>query len=96
MTSVNLPVEALNTERNTFALMCGLVGGVIPNNKSNINPVLMGFIISILATKVMYGDYDNGYQWTINDIYFVIVVGGLGSFGAWVSSSSSHAIKKAV
>jgi hypothetical protein len=46
----------------------------------------MGFILSILATKVIYGDYDKGYQWTINDIYFVIIVGGLGSFGAWVSS----------
>lgn len=89
MTSVHLPVEALNAERNMFALMCGLVGGSIPNHNSNINPVLMGFILSILATKVMYGDYDKGYQWTINDIYFVIIVGGLGSFGAWVSSQVS-------
>jgi hypothetical protein len=81
-----MPIQVWNLERNRFALLCGLVGGVIPNDKSNIHPVLMGFILSILATKVIYGDYDKGYKWTINDIYFVIVVGGLGSFGAWVSS----------
>jgi hypothetical protein len=83
---ITIPTQVWNKERNIFALICGLLGGVIPNNKSNIHPVLMGFILSILATKVVYGDYDIGYQWSINDIYFVIVVGGLGSFGAWVSS----------
>ena len=55
---------------------------MIPNNKSNIHPVLMGIILSILATKVVYGDYDKGYQWSINDIYFGLVVGGLGAIGA--------------
>jgi hypothetical protein len=78
-----IPKEVWNIERNAFALLCGLIGGIIPNNKSNINPVLMGFILSILVTKIIYGDYDKGYQWSINDIYFVIVVGGLGSFGSW-------------
>jgi hypothetical protein len=43
----------------------------------------MGFILSILSTKVIYGDYD---KWTINDIYFVFVVGGFGIVGAWISS----------
>jgi hypothetical protein len=79
---MSIPNEVWNIERNVFAIICGLFAGIIPNNKSNINPILMGIILSILATKVVYGDYDKGYQWSINDIYFVIVVGGLGVLGA--------------
>jgi hypothetical protein len=65
-----------------FAFACGAIAYMIPNNKSNIHPILMGIILSILATKVVYGDYDKGYQWSINDIYFGIVVGGIGAIGA--------------
>jgi len=90
------PNQIWNLERNRFALLCGLIGGVIPNNKSNIHPVLMGFILSILATKVIYGDYDNVYQWTTNYIYFGIVVGGLGSFGAWVSAQPNRIYNKRI
>jgi hypothetical protein len=45
----------------------------------------MGIILSILLTKIVYGDYDRGYTWSVNDIYFVVVVGSLGAFGAWLS-----------
>ena len=83
-----IPNQIWNVERNIFAFICGLLAGIIPNDKSNIHPVLMGIILSILATKIIYGDYDKGYQWSINDIYFVIVVGGLGSFGAYISAQS--------
>ncbi len=69
----------LDMERNLFAILCGIVAIFIPNNKSNIHPVVMGVILSILATKIVYGDYDKGYQWSINDIYFVLVVGGFGA-----------------
>ncbi len=79
---ITLPNEVWNVERTIFAIVCGVFAYMIPNNKSNIHPVIMGVILSLLATKIIYGDYDKGYQWSKNDIYFGIVVGGLGAFGA--------------
>lgn len=81
-----LPKQICNKERNAFALFCGIIASLIPNHKSNIHPVLMGIILSILLTKIVYGDYDRGYTWSVNDIYFVVIVGSLGAFGAWLST----------
>lgn len=77
--------------RHIFAIGAGLIGGIIPNNKSNIHPLLMGFILAILGTKVIFGDYDIGYQWTQKDILFVLIVGGEGILGAYVSSRALSA-----
>lgn len=71
--------------RHIVAILGGIVGGLIPNNKSNIHPLLMGAIIGILATKVLVGDYDRGYQWTLSDIAFVVISGIEGSLGAAIS-----------
>ena len=73
--------------RHIFALVCGIIAGVIPNDKSNIDPKLLGFIFAILFTKIVFGDYDKGYQWSKSDIVFAIVVGGEGAIGAWFSSN---------
>ncbi len=81
-----LPKQIWSKERNAFALFCGIIASLIPNHKSNIHPVLMGIILSILLTKIVYGDYDRGYTWSVNDIYFVVIVGSLGAFGAWLST----------
>ena len=81
-----LPKQIWSKERNAFALFCGIIASLIPNHKSNIHPVLMGIILSNLLTKIVYGDYDRGYTWSVNDIYFVVMVGSLGAFGAWLST----------
>ena len=81
-----LPKQIWSKERNAFALFCGIIASLIPNHKSNIPPVLMGNILSILLTKIVYGDYDRGYTWSVNDIYFVVMVGSLVAFGAWLST----------
>ena len=69
-----------------LAILSGFVGGLIPNTKSNIHPFLMGSLLAILLTKIIFGDYDRGYQWSLSDFVFVLVVGGEGVFGAWLSS----------
>ena len=79
-----IPKQIWSKERNAFAIFCGIIASLIPNNKSNIHPVLMGIILSILLTKIVYGDYDRGYTWSVNDIYFVFVVGSFGAFGSWL------------
>lgn len=72
--------------RHIFALACGIIAGLIPNDKSNIDPRILGSIFAILFTKIVFGDYDKGYQWSTSDILFVIIVGGEGSIGAWIST----------
>lgn len=74
-------------ERHILAVTAGFLGGLIPNKKSNIHPLLMGFLLAILLTKILFGDYDTGYQWSFSDILFVAVVGGEGVLGAFLSSS---------
>ncbi len=68
--------------RHGIAVGFGFLGGLIPNDKSNIHPYIMGIIFAVLAVKVLVGDYDSGYQWTISDIYFVILTGFEGILGA--------------
>jgi len=80
----SIPKQVWNIERTGFAILCGTIAYMIPNDRSNIHPVLMGIILSILATKVVYGDYDKGYQWSKNDVYFGLVVGGFGALGAYI------------
>ena len=38
-------------KRILLASILGFIGGVIPNDKSNIHPVLMGAIFALLFTK---------------------------------------------
>ena len=69
-------------KRHLFAFACGVVGGAIPNTKSNIHPMLLGAILALLMTKIVFGDYDKGYQWTASDILFLLIVGLEGAAGA--------------
>ena len=68
--------------RHIVAIIAGMVGGIIPNDKSNIHPLLMGAIIALLSTKVLVGDYDKGYQWTLSDILFFAITASEGALGA--------------
>ena len=68
-----------------FSLLCGFVAGFVPNNKSNIHPLLLGAIFALLGTKIVYGDYDRGYQWSARDLAFLGIVGGEGVLGAWLA-----------
>ena len=51
----------------------GYIGAIIPNKLSNIPHLLMAIIIGSLVSKVIYGDFDIGYQWTQSDIYYWFV-----------------------
>ena len=73
--------EFLRPSRHIIATLSGFVAAFIPNDKSNINPFLMGIILAILVTKVLVGDYDTGYQWTLSDIVFIVVTSAEGVLG---------------
>ena len=51
----------------------GYIGALLPNKLSNIPHLLMAVIIGSLVSKIFYGDFDIGYQWTISDIYYWFV-----------------------
>ena len=74
-------------KEHIFALACGIIAGVFSNNKSNIHPLLLGIIFAILFTKLVFGDYDRGYQFSSSDLLFALVVGGEGAIGAWISKT---------
>lgn len=48
----------------------GFIGALIPNKLSNIPHLFMSIIIGCLLSKTIYGDFDIGYQWSYNDIYY--------------------------
>ena len=74
-----------NPNRHLLAVASGILGGLIPNNRSNIHPYLMGAFLSLLLSKLLFGDYDRGYQYTLSDILFVFVVGIEGVIGAYLT-----------
>jgi len=77
-------------KQNTFfspkshllAVSAGVLGGAIPNDRSNLHPLLMGALFSLFFVKVLLGDYDTGYTWTGSDILFGLTLGLEGIFGA--------------
>jgi len=62
----------MDPKRHILALAAGIVGAFLPNDKSNSTPLLNGAIFAGLIVKILYGDYDKGYAWTISDIIFWI------------------------
>ena len=51
----------------------GYIGALIPNKLSNIPPLVLSIILGSLVSKVIYGDFDMGYQWTLSDIYYWMI-----------------------
>jgi len=74
--------------RDLFAFFCGCIAGITPNEKSNIHPLLLGVLFALLFTKIVFGDDDAGYQWSLSDLYFFLIVGGEGALGAFVTSKT--------
>lgn len=75
--------ELYKFKRHILAIACGIFGGSLPNKYSNIHPIIIGSIIAGLCVKMIYGDYDEGYKWTIADFLFWIITlieGALGAF----------------
>jgi hypothetical protein len=81
---MNFPKEVFQWNRHITAFVGGLLGGLVPNQNSNISPTLMGMIVAFLLTKVLIGDYDVGYQWTGKDFWFAFFTIAEGYLGATI------------
>ena len=75
-----------NPNRHLLAIATGILGGILPNKRSNIHPLLMGAVLALFFSKVLFGDYDKGYQYSFSDIIFLFVVGIEGALGAYLTS----------
>lgn len=71
-------------KRHILAICAGVIGSFFPNDKSNSNPYLNGVLIACFTVKFLYGDLDEGYQYTFSDIVFWLVVIIEGFIGAYL------------
>ena len=64
-------------QHNYFQILSTMVGGyigaLIPNKVSNIPHLALAVIVGSLVSKIIYGDFDMGYQWTKSDLYYWIL-----------------------
>jgi len=79
--------QLFSVEQTVFNVISGYLAGSLQHKKSNIHPLLLGAIVGFLSRKVVYGDYDRGYRWTIYDFLFLIMSVLLGVFGAFLAIS---------
>jgi len=52
-----------------FVILSTLVLSIV-KNKSNFSEYLMIPLIVSLLTKYVVGDWDKGYQWSVNDLWY--------------------------
>ena len=76
-----------------LGIFTGFLGAMIPNDKSNIPHWMMAIIVGVLTVKVVYGDFDKGYQWSKSDLVFYPLVSILALIGYYMSKNSSSQIK---
>ena len=68
--------------------MVGYLATLIPKKKSNIHPLVASAIFGLLFAKIVFGDWDRGFQFTYLDIFysmaviFSAVLGGIVSLSA--------------
>lgn len=72
-------------EQTIFTIVIGFLAGLVPNDKSNIHPLLLAGIVGSFIRKIIYGDFDNGYKWSIDDLYFWLLSIFLGVFGGFIA-----------
>ena len=56
------------------SFMVGYLATLIPNKKSNIHPLIASAIFGLLFAKIVFGDWDRGFQFTYLDIVYSIMV----------------------
>ena len=54
--------------------MIAYLAALLPSEKSNIPPLLSSLILGVFLSKLFFGDFDEGYNWTMYDMYFVLIM----------------------
>ena len=81
-----------NYEQIIITIIFGYLGALLPNKNSNIPRIFSAICLGSFMSKVLYGDWDKGYKWTISDIFYWIItiletiIGGI--FAIWIRKYS--------
>ena len=67
------------------SFMVGYLATLIPNKKSNIHPLVASAIFGLLFAKIVFGDWDRGFQFTYLDIVYSITVIFFAILGGMIS-----------
>ena len=82
-----------NYQQYITTFMIAYIAALLPTEKSNIPPLLSSLILGVFLSKLFYGDFDEGYKWTSNDMYFILIM-SLISLCAGIISMSISKISK--
>ena len=63
-----------NYQQYITTFMIAYLAALLPSEKSNIHPLLSSVILGVFLSKLFFGDFDEGYNWTINDMYFILIM----------------------
>ena len=70
----------------SLGVFAGFIGAMIPNDKSNIPHWMMAVLVGVLTLKVVYGDFDKGFQWSRSDLVYYPLATLLGLIGYYLST----------
>ncbi len=79
-------------EQFISTMIGGYIGGLLPNDKSNSPRLLTAIILGSLVSKIIYGDFDDGYKWTISDIWFWIITIFFSLVGGAIAMTVKHTV----
>jgi hypothetical protein len=82
-----------NYQQYVITFMIAYIAALLPTKKSNIPPLLSSLILGVFLSKLLYGDFDEGYSWSANDMYFILIM-SLISLTASIISLSISKISK--
>ena len=66
-----------------LGILGGFIGSLLPNDKSNIPRWILAVIFGVLAVKIVYGDFEEGFHWSKSDLIFypfTILLGIIGHY----------------
>ena len=63
-------------ESIVLSIVLSVILGMM-RNESNVRKGVIVPVIVLLMVKYMRGDWDEGYKWTVKDVEYVVVIGGI-------------------
>jgi hypothetical protein len=82
-----------NWQQYIVTFMIAYLAALIPSKNSNIHPLLASLVLGVFLSKLLFGDFDKGLAFTVNDIYFVLIMGAISVAGGYAAIYMSKLTK---
>ena len=63
-----------NYQQYITTFMIAYLAALLPSPKSNIPPIISSVVLGVFLSKLFFGDFDTGYDWAVNDMYFILIM----------------------